>query len=86
MPKRASGALLLLLWSISVFSQAPTPAASGQAAAAATPIGTLPELSTVLKQFQAHDEEFEQVSHTIVEEERPPMLELPEYREKFGIK
>ncbi len=49
-------------------------------------IGTLPELSTVLKQFQAHDEEFEQISHTIVEEERPPMLELPEYREKFGIK
>lgn len=49
-------------------------------------IGTLPELSTVLKQFQAHDEEFEQVSHTIVEEERPPMIELPEYREKFRIK
>lgn len=49
-------------------------------------IGTLPELSTVLKQFQAHDEEFEQISHTIVEEERPPMIELPEYREKFGIK
>ncbi|MDZ8117676.1 glucosyl-3-phosphoglycerate synthase [Pontiella agarivorans] len=49
-------------------------------------IGELPELSTVLKQFQAHDEEFEQVSHTIVEEERPPMIELPEYREKFGIK
>ena len=49
-------------------------------------IGTLPELSTELKQFQAHDEEFEQVTHTIVEEERPPMIELPEYREKFGIK
>jgi len=49
-------------------------------------IGELPELSTVLKQFQAHDEEFEQISHTIVEEERPPMIELPEYREKFGIK
>jgi glucosyl-3-phosphoglycerate synthase len=48
-------------------------------------IGTLPELSTVLKQFQAHDEEFEQVSHTIVEEERPPMIELPEYRKKFKI-
>ncbi|MBT8041708.1 MAG: glucosyl-3-phosphoglycerate synthase [Kiritimatiellales bacterium] len=48
-------------------------------------IGKLPELSTVLRQFQAHDEEFEQVSHTIVEEERPPMIELPEYREKFGI-
>ena len=48
-------------------------------------IGKLPELSTELKQFQAHDEEFEQVTHTIVEEERPPMIELPEYREKFGI-
>lgn len=49
-------------------------------------IGKLPELSTVLRQFQAHDEEFEQVCHTIVEEERAPMIELPEYREKFGIK
>ena len=48
-------------------------------------IGKLPELSTELKQFQAHDEEFEQVSHTIVEEERPPMIELPEYRKKFNI-
>jgi len=48
-------------------------------------IGKLPELSTELKQFQAHDEEFEQVTHTIVEEERPPMVDLPEYREKFKI-
>ena len=48
-------------------------------------IGKLPELNTELKQFQAHNEEFEQVSHTIVEEERPPMIELPEYRKKFGI-
>ncbi len=49
-------------------------------------IGKLPELSTFLRQFQAQDETFEQVLHEIVEEERPPMIELPEYREKFGIK
>jgi glucosyl-3-phosphoglycerate synthase len=49
-------------------------------------IGELPELSTILRQFQAHDEEFEQVPTEIVEEERPPMIEIPEYREKFGIK
>ncbi|HEX2460136.1 MAG TPA: hypothetical protein VHJ58_08290, partial [Vicinamibacterales bacterium] len=44
MPKRAPGALLLLLWSISAFSQAPSPAAAGQAAAAAAPMGTLREI------------------------------------------
>jgi glucosyl-3-phosphoglycerate synthase len=49
-------------------------------------IGELPELSTILRQFQAHDEEFEQISTEIVEEERPPMIEIPEYRKKFGIK
>ncbi len=49
-------------------------------------IGELPELSTFLRQFQAKEETFEQVMFEIVEEERPPMIELPEYREKFGIK
>ncbi len=49
-------------------------------------IGKLPELSTLLRQFQATDERFEQVEYEIIEEERPPMIELPEYREKFGIK
>ncbi|MCF7849977.1 MAG: hypothetical protein K9M45_14080, partial [Kiritimatiellales bacterium] len=49
-------------------------------------IGDLPELSTILRQFQARDEEFMQVEHEIVEEERPPMIEIPEYRKKFGIK
>lgn len=44
MPKRAPGALLLLLWSISAFSQAPSPVAAGQAAATATPMGTLREI------------------------------------------
>ncbi len=49
-------------------------------------IGKLPELSTLLRQFQAKDETFEQVVYEIVEEERQPMIEVPEYREKFGIK
>ncbi len=48
-------------------------------------IGKLPELSTQLRQFVATDESFEQVCHEIVEEERPPMIELPEYRKKFNI-
>lgn len=48
-------------------------------------IGELPELSTMLRQFQAKDETFEQVLYEIVEEERPPMIELPEYRTKFNI-
>ena len=49
-------------------------------------IGELPELNTLLRQFQAKEETFEQVVYEIVEEERPPMIELPEYRDKFGIK
>lgn len=49
-------------------------------------IGELPELSTLLRQFQAKEETFEQIAHEIVEEERPPMIEIPEYRKKFGIK
>jgi len=40
----------------------------------------LPEMSTVLRQFQAHDKEFETVEHRIVEEERPPMETIEEYR------
>lgn len=43
-------------------------------------------LSTILRQFQAHDERYEQIEYEIVEEERPPMITIPEYREKFGIK
>jgi len=40
--------------------------------------------STVLRQFQACDEQYEQVLYEIIEEERPPMITLPEYRERFG--
>ncbi len=49
-------------------------------------IGELPELSTFLRQFLVNNESFEQVAFEIVEEERQPMIELPEYCEKFGIK
>ena len=44
----------------------------------------LPELGPVLRQFQAREQTYEQIEHTIASEERPPMIELPEYREKFG--
>ncbi|HUX14019.1 MAG TPA: glucosyl-3-phosphoglycerate synthase [Spirochaetia bacterium] len=42
----------------------------------------LPALSTILRQFQVHDQVFETVEFTIAEEERPPMDTIPEYREK----
>jgi len=44
----------------------------------------IPELESTLRQFQTKEGEFTQVLHKIVEEERPPMLEIPAYREKFG--
>jgi glucosyl-3-phosphoglycerate synthase len=42
-------------------------------------IGTLPDMSTILRQFQVHDGEFETIEYEIVEEERPPMLDIEEY-------
>ncbi len=39
----------------------------------------IPELSTILRQFQAHDEIFESIELEIIEEERPPMITIPEY-------
>ena len=45
----------------------------------------LPELGAVLRQFQARDQDFERIEHHIVEEERPPMIEIPAYREKMGL-
>ena len=48
-------------------------------------IKDLPDMKTVLRQFQAKDKFFEQIKHRIVEEERPPMIEVPAYRKKFGI-
>ena len=42
------------------------------------------QVATVMRQFQAHDDKYEQTLYEIVEEERPPMITLPEYRKKFG--
>ena len=42
------------------------------------------ELGSLLYQFQAQGEEFQQLQHTIVEDDRPPMISVTEYREKFG--
>jgi glucosyl-3-phosphoglycerate synthase len=48
-------------------------------------MGKLPEMSTILRQFQVNDNTFEEVPLAIVEEERPPMIEIKEYREKHGL-
>ncbi len=40
----------------------------------------IPELSTILRQFQARDETFESIEMEIVEEERPPMITVPDYK------
>ena len=45
----------------------------------------MPELTPYLRQFQARDNSYEQIIHEIIEEERPPMIEVPEYRAKRGI-
>jgi len=42
--------------------------------------------SQILRQFQAHDNNFEVIEIHIREEERPPMIDIPEYRKKRGIK
>ncbi|MDR9414672.1 MAG: glucosyl-3-phosphoglycerate synthase [Gracilimonas sp.] len=43
------------------------------------------EYNTILRQFQARKETFELVEHEIYEDERPPMIEIPEYRKKFKL-
>ena len=41
------------------------------------------EHETILRQFQAERDQYEQNLIEIVEEERPPMIEIEEYRKKF---
>jgi len=51
-------------------------------------LGIMPEMPNLhpsLRQFQAREGSFEQVEYHIVEEERPPMITIPAYREKFNI-
>lgn len=44
------------------------------------------EHETILRQFQVKKDHYEQNQLSIVEEERPPMIEIEEYRKKFGKK
>ena len=48
-------------------------------------IKELPPLDTMLRQFQCHDGVYEPLEWQVMEEERPPMIDVPAYREKFGI-
>lgn len=48
-------------------------------------VNRLPELSTIYRQFQAEGNRYEQLTREIVEYERPPMITIPAYREKYGI-
>jgi len=44
----------------------------------------MPELSSVMRQFQWRDTTYEQLENEIKEIERPPMWEIPAYQKKFG--
>lgn len=45
----------------------------------------LPELPTIMHQYQVRDQNYEAVRLDIREEERPPMIEVPEYRARRGL-
>ena len=46
-------------------------------------IGELGAMSTIMRQFQTRDAIHEHLLTEIQEEERPPMLDIPEYRERW---
>src|SRR6056297_2163242 len=48
-------------------------------------VSGLPELGTVLHQFQVRDDKFETLDYNIVEDERPPMITIDQYRQKRNI-
>lgn len=47
-------------------------------------IEKIEDFKTILRQTQAKEDIYEQVELEIVEEERPPMIEIEEYRNKFN--
>ncbi len=49
-------------------------------------IDSIQEFKTVLRQTQAKEDIYEQIELEITEEERPPMIEIEEYRKKFDRK
>jgi glucosyl-3-phosphoglycerate synthase len=48
-------------------------------------IEKLPELHTIFRQFEVEGNTYNQVTREIIEEERPPMKTIAEYRKKFGL-
>ena len=44
------------------------------------------EHETILRQFQVQEEQYRQLKLEIIEEERPPMITIEEYRKQFGLK
>lgn len=43
------------------------------------------QIDIVLRQFVAKGDRYELIENEIVEDERPPMRTIPEYRQKFGL-
>jgi glucosyl-3-phosphoglycerate synthase len=48
-------------------------------------IKEIPELSTILRQYQAKEKDYEQIEYKIIEDERPPMITIKDYQEKYNI-
>ncbi|MCH8568211.1 MAG: glucosyl-3-phosphoglycerate synthase [Balneolales bacterium] len=48
-------------------------------------LDTHKDYETVFRQFQAVSSDYQVVEHHIIEDERPPMNTIAEYREKFGL-
>ena len=48
-------------------------------------VKNLPDMSPILRQFQVQKNAYKQLEYEIPVEERPPMLEVPAYRKKFGL-
>ena len=46
-------------------------------------IDRMPDMETILRQFQVRDNEYHQIEYNITEDERPPMVENPAYCKKF---
>ncbi len=47
-------------------------------------VSELPEVNGLFRQLQADGRRYEMLNREIIEEERPPMITLPEYRESHG--
>lgn len=48
-------------------------------------IKEMAELQKVYRHFEAQDRDYHLLEKEIQEEERPPMITIPEYRQKFGL-